>query len=348
MRRLLKFGAILAGGLVVAAVAALIWDRSAPPGCVANQDPAVALANAQADDGDVYRDWCQEFEGNKLHVVEAGEGEVVLLIHGFPSIWYSMIHPMEALRSDYRVVAIDGLGAGLSDAPAEIEDYKLGAMADHLDALIEELGVERVHLVGHDWGSAFAWAYAQSRPQKLLSVTGMSAPPQNVALEMLKISEKQRAISSYVERLKSASPLLMVASGARELMAAGPENHFNAGRMTREEADMLQAATSDMRRINRQIHWYRANMPHPDQITDQDYWPSRDASLDVPALLIWGEDDTVFDPAFIDLMIEADEDLEVVRLPGIGHAPQFEATDAVNAALRRHIESATSATATPQ
>jgi pimeloyl-ACP methyl ester carboxylesterase len=329
---------MVAGGLAALAMAALVWERSDPPGCVAGQDPAVALANARAGAGELYRDWCHEFAGNKLHVVEAGQGEVVLFIHGFPSIWYSMIRPMEALRSDYRVVAIDGLGAGLSDAPTEIEDYKLGVMADHLDALIAELGVERVHLVGHDWGSAFAWAYAQSRPEKLLSVTGMSAPPQNVALEMLETSEKQRAISSYVERLKSASPILLVASGARERMASGPENHFKAGRMTREEADMLQAATSDMRRINRQIHWYRANMPHPDEITDKDYWPSRNASLDVPALLIWGDDDTVFDPAFIDLMTEANEGLTVVRLPGIGHAPQFEAPDAVNKAIARHLK----------
>ena len=65
-------------------------------------------------------------------------GEVVLFIHGFPTIWYSMIRPMEHMRADYRVVAIDGLGAGLSDAPSDVEPYKLAAMADHLDALIDE------------------------------------------------------------------------------------------------------------------------------------------------------------------------------------------------------------------
>jgi len=244
---------------------------------------------------------------------------------------------MEALRDEYRVVAIDGLGAGFSDAPSDIADYRLAAMAEHLDALIADLGTKKVHLVGHDWGAAFAFAYAQSRPERLLSITGMSAPPQNIALTLLESSPRQREISAYVERLKSASPLVMVASGARERIGSGPENHFKAGRLSREEAGILQAGTSDMRRINRQIHWYRANMPHPDSITERDFWPSRTARLEVPALLIWGEDDTVFDPAFIDLLVASSEDIEVVRLDGVGHAPQFEATNAVNDALREHL-----------
>jgi len=337
MQRLAKILAVLAVMATIAGLGALWWDRSDPPGCVSGEDPAVALANDRAGEAQIYSDWCHEHDGVALHVVEAGQGETVLFIHGFPSIWYSLIRPMEALREDYRVVAIDGLGAGLSDAPANIDHYKLATMAEHLDALIADLGDEKIHLVGHDWGAAFALAYAQSRPEKLLSVTGMSAPPQNIALTLLETSEKQRQISAYVERLKSASPVLMVATGAESRIASGPQNHFEAGRMSEREARMLQAATSDMRRINRQIHWYRANLPSPDAITEQDFWPSRDARLEVPTLIVWGNDDTVFDPAFIELVEQSSSDVTVLRLDGVGHAPQFEATEAVNAALAAHL-----------
>ena len=336
MKRLAQIVAVFLFGLALAAMSLVLWGWSNPAGCIADRDPAVALANERAG-ADMYRDWCHEFDGNSLHTVEAGQGDVILFIHGFPSIWYSMIRPMEDMRSDYRVVAIDGLGAGLSDAPGSVDEYKLSAMANHLDDLIAELGVERVHLVGHDWGAAFAFAYAQSRPEKLLSVTGLSAPPQNVAVEMLEISARQRAISQYVERFKSANPPLVLLSGAGKRIASGPENHFAAGRMTRDEADVLQAATSDLRRIDRHINWYRANLPAPEEVRQTDYWPSRDAIFTVPALLIWGEDDTVFDPAFIELMESANDDLEVVRLDGVGHAPQFEAPDAVNAAIRQFV-----------
>ena len=107
--------------------------------------------------------------------------------------------------------------------------------------------------------------------------------------------------------------------------------------MTAEDAQVLQAATSDLRRIDRHINWYRANLPSPDAIEDADFWPSRDARLEVPALLIWGNDDTIFDPAFIGMMEQSSEDLTVLRLDGVGHAPQFEAREMVAEAIRAHI-----------
>ncbi len=338
-----RFGQIILAivlALIAAGLSLAVWGWSDPSDCVAGADPAVALANERAGEGEPYKDRCHEFGGNSLHVVEAGRGEVVLFIHGFPTIWYSMIRPMEFMRSDYRVVAIDGLGAGMSDAPSDVDDYKLAAMAKHLDALITDLEAEKVHLVGHDWGAAFAGAYAQSRPEKLHSVTIMSAPPQNIAVRMLEVSERQRKISQYVERLKSATPVLALLSGAGERITSGPKNHFEAGRMSKAEAEVLQNATSDLRRINRHINWYRANLPAPDEIVESDFWPSRNARLEVPALLIWGNDDTVFDPAFIELVEQTSSNLEILRLDGIGHAPQFEASQSVNEAIVRHIESA--------
>lgn len=337
MRRIGQIALVLFLGLGLATLTLFLWSWSDPEGCVAGQDPAVGLANERASDGAPYSDWCHEFGGNKLHVVEAGEGDVILFIHGFPTIWYSMIRPMEHMRRDYRVVAIDGLGAGLSDAPSEIGDYKLANMAEHLDALIDELGADKVHLVGHDWGAAFVGAYAQSRSEGVQTVTIMSAPPQNIAVKMLEISERQREISQYVERLKAATPALALLSGAKDRIASGPQNHLAAGRMSAEEARVLQDATSDLRRINRHINWYRANLPAPDAISEDDFWPARDANLDVPALLIWGEDDTVFDPEFVDLMARANPDLTILRIEAVGHAPQFEATEQVNEAIARHV-----------
>lgn len=340
-----RFGQIILAvllALVAAGLSLAVWGWSDPSACVAGADQAVALANERAGQGEPYSDSCHEFEGNSLHVVEAGEGEVVLFIHGFPTVWYSMIRPMEHMRDKYRVVAIDGLGAGMSDAPSDVEPYKLAAMAKHLDALIADLGVEKVHLVGHDWGAAFGGAYAQSRPEKLHSVTIMSAPPQNIAVRMLEESERQREISLYVERLKSASPVLALLSGAGDNIARGPQNHFEAGRISEAEAKVLQEATSDLRRINRHIHWYRANLPAPDAIEEDDFWPSRDATLEVPLLLIWGEDDTVFDPAFIDMVEQTSSNLDILRLDGIGHAPQWEASEQVNEAIARHIHASSS------
>lgn len=332
-----KIAMFVAIVIIGAISAALAWNYSDPDDCAVGQDPGIALADERAGAPGTYSEWCHEFDGNALHVVEAGEGEVVLFIHGFPTYWYSLQRLMEPLRDEYRVVAIDGLGAGYSDAPTDVERYRLDAMARHLDALIDELGADQVHLVGHDWGAAFGLAYAQSRPERIKSVVGMSAPPQNIAVEMLLTSESQREKSEYVEQLKSASPILAYLTGAGDRIAGYPRSHAAAGRLSDAEAEAIVEATQDLRRVNRHINWYRANLPAPGTVEEADFWPSRSARLEMPALLIWGEDDTVFDPAFIDLMEAWDADLTVLRLEGVGHAPQFEATEAVNEAIQEHF-----------
>ena len=337
MRALAKLAAVVGLAVVGTVTAGLAWNYSDPADCGVGLDPGIALANQRAGASGAYKEWCHSFDGDALHVVEAGKGDVVLFIHGFPTYWYSLQRVMEPLRSDYRVVALDGLGAGYSDAPSDQDRYRLAVMARHIDALIEELGVGKVHIVGHDWGAAFALAYAQSRPERVQTAVGMSAPPQNIAVEMLLTSANQRQQSKYIEQLKRANPLLAHLTGAAGRIAQYPRKHAAKGWLSNTEADALVEATTDMRRLNRHINWYRANLPAPDAVEDSDFWPSRSARLEMPTLLVWGEDDTVFDPAFIDEMQARDPNLTILRLDGVGHAPQFEATDQVNEAIRRHL-----------
>jgi hypothetical protein len=119
----------------------------------ASEDPAVAYANRVTKTDSAYREGYFEYEGLRLHYVEAGEGNLVILYHGFPSYWLSFLDQMEALKPHYRVVAVDGLGAGLSDKPDTLSAYRVEALAAQLDALARHLtGGEKFTLIGHDWG----------------------------------------------------------------------------------------------------------------------------------------------------------------------------------------------------
>jgi pimeloyl-ACP methyl ester carboxylesterase len=94
-----------------------------------------------------------------LHYVEAGAGPLVIFFHGFPLFWFSFHHQMTALKDDYRVVAVDGLGANLSSKPDDLSLYDLANLASQLDALARHLvGDDLFYLVGHDWGGALAWS----------------------------------------------------------------------------------------------------------------------------------------------------------------------------------------------
>lgn len=112
-----------------------------------------------------------------LHMVEIGEGPLVLLVHGFPESWYSWRYQLPVLaEAGYRAVAIDVRGYGGSSRPPAIEDYRmLRHVADNV-ALVEALGERSAVIVGHDWGAPIAWTSAHLRPDVFTAVAGLSVP----------------------------------------------------------------------------------------------------------------------------------------------------------------------------
>jgi len=103
--------------------------------------------------------------GLDFHVAEAGAGEdVVLCLHGWPQHWYEWRHLMPALADRHRVIAPDLRGFGWSDAPRR--GYEKENLADDVLALLDALGLERVKLVGHDWGGWIGFLLGLKAPQR--------------------------------------------------------------------------------------------------------------------------------------------------------------------------------------
>lgn len=325
-------------GLLISAVSALTWsvlpvttDRSQP-------DPAVIYANQNSHGGPAFSESYFEYNDKTLHYVEAGQGDIVLFFHGFPSFWYSLIRPMQVLKNSHRVIAIDGIGKGLSDVPTELDAYTLEAMSAHIIALLDHLGANKVHVVGHDWGTALAFGLAQRHPERIKSAVGMSAPPQSVLLELLTNSDKQRQTFSYVDYFKQANPLLLMAMNAEQrLWQSSFEPLVLAGHMTAEEGLLFREESAKVKRVNAHINWYRANLPSFDNITERDYWPARKARIDVPALFIWGKDDQLISDDTIDELQSVAAQLQLLPLRSVGHRPQFENDDLVINAIQKFL-----------
>ncbi len=101
-----------------------------------------------------------------LHYVEAGDGPLIVLLHGFPEFWFGwrlQIAPLAA--AGFRVVAPDTRGYNLSSKPEGFEDYAVDLLAADIRGLIGELGAESALLVGHDWGGSIAWTTAMNHPE---------------------------------------------------------------------------------------------------------------------------------------------------------------------------------------
>jgi len=124
-----------------------------------------------------WRHRTEHVNGIRLHCVEAGEGPLVLMVHGFPESWYSWRHQLDALAAaGYRAVAMDVRGYGRSSKPAAIDAYRMVTkVADNVE-LVKALGESEAVIVGHDWGAPIAWMSALLRPDVFRAVAGLSVP----------------------------------------------------------------------------------------------------------------------------------------------------------------------------
>lgn len=115
--------------------------------------------------------------GTRIHCVEAGEGPLVLLVHGFPESWYSWRHQLPVLaEAGYRAVAIDVRGYGRSSKPLAVDEYRMVRLVADNVGLVPALGERTATIVGHDWGAPIAWTSAMLRPDVFTAVAGLSVP----------------------------------------------------------------------------------------------------------------------------------------------------------------------------
>jgi pimeloyl-ACP methyl ester carboxylesterase len=113
----------------------------------------------------------------ELNVAVAGNGPLIVCVHGFPELWYSWRHQISHFsRLGYQVAALDVRGYGGSSKPSEIAAYTIRNLASDVAAVIDQLGDGRAILFGHDWGAPVVWNTALLYPGKVAAVAGLSVP----------------------------------------------------------------------------------------------------------------------------------------------------------------------------
>ena len=145
--------------------------RSSPP--VATRPDAVDHGPARS--GERTNPWRSTAAASTIHVEVHGTGRPVLLLHGFPDSGALWRHQVPALAdAGFRVIVPDLRGFGASDAPEGVEAYYILASAGDVVAVLDQLGVDRAHVVGHDFGAALAWAMASFLPDRVDHLAALS------------------------------------------------------------------------------------------------------------------------------------------------------------------------------
>lgn len=272
--------------------------------------------------------------GLSMHWLARGprHGPTAILLHGFPELAVSWRHQFAGLSHEVRLIAPDLRGYGGTDAPSRDRDYAMPLLVGDIIALIDAVGCDRVHLVGHDWGAALAWEVARAHPDRLLSLSTLNCPPQDVLLRV--------ALRHPVQLLRSWYMVFFQIPWLAEwLMRRDPERWARrAFRDTAatpavfDDAALAPYVTQIRDRGMPGIRWYRAAFWRPS-------WRQR--PVDVPTRFIWGLQDPFLVAQFADPKWYAGftPQLDVVRIPDAGHWVQQEAAVEVNAALEAHWSS---------
>lgn len=229
-----------------------------------------------------------ETNGVQLHVVQAGprDGELVLLLHGFPEFWYGWRKQIAYLASKgYRVWAPDQRGYALSDKPKRVRDYQAHLLAEDIAGLIDASGKEAAILVGHDWGGIVAWRTARTYPHLIKRLVILNAPHEAAMTQQFKQNPVQIFRSSYVgffqiprlpEKLLSRSDW---GPATKMLQATSRKEAFSNESLAR-----YREAWSQPRAFTSMLNWYRAMAR---SFSSQDV-PNR---VSAPTLMIWGAKD---------------------------------------------------------
>jgi pimeloyl-ACP methyl ester carboxylesterase len=190
-----------------------------------------------------------QVNGISLQVIDAGSGEPVLLLHGFPDssqLWRKQLPAL--LDAGYRVIAPDLRGFGHSDRPEGVEAYRTNLLLGDITGLLEELGTPRVRLVGHDGGAALGWALASLVPQTVERLVTLSVPHPAVFY------------GSIAQYQKSWYMLFFQYEGlAEEALQRDDWQLFRAWARGAQDIDRYVADLSRPGALTAVLNWYRAN-----------------------------------------------------------------------------------------
>ncbi|MDX2274102.1 MAG: alpha/beta hydrolase [Hyphomonadaceae bacterium] len=217
--------------------------------------------------------------GQRIHYVRAGEGDPVVLLHGFPQTWYMWRKIIPALAQRYTVIAPDLRGFGESSKP--IGGYDKRTVAEDIYQLVRGLGFERVFLVGHDMGGPTAYAYASAHRE---DVRGLVLLDVGITLERAEALEYFARLFHLSFHAEPDIAVALVSGRERTYLTHFYRNCYNPGAFTHEDIDEYVAAFSAPGAL-------RASMAHYGAIwTDLEHnQENAKTPLEMPVLALGGE-----------------------------------------------------------
>jgi len=252
--------------------------------------------------------------GLSMNVLVQGEGEPVLLLHGFPDsnfLWRGVIPRL--VEAGYRVLAPDQRGFGLSEAPDGVEHYDMNLIASDAVAILDELGIEKAKLVAHDWGAMIGWLLAGTYPHRFESYVAISVG-----------HPKAYAAAGFEQKRKGWYVLFFQLRGiAEKVFMADDWSIFRKTVENHPELDHWIEDLSRPGRLTAGMDWYRANLSK--------LWKAEFPRVKIPVFGIWSTGDVALaEDQMIGSAAYVDASWQYERLEDISHWVPVDAPDTLS------------------
>jgi pimeloyl-ACP methyl ester carboxylesterase len=288
------------------------------------------LCAVAALDVDQLREGYADLSEVRLHYVEAGEGPLVVLLHGFPEFWYGWRYQIPALAAaGFRVVAPDMRGYNTSSKPAGIDAYDIDHLTIDVRDLIIERGAHSAHLVAHDWGAAVAWVTAMNHPEVVERLAILNLPHPRLFLQSLKTRQLLKSWYMFFFQLPWLPERVARARHWQLFRAFSLGTAARPDAFSDEDVERYIEAWSQPGAMTASINYYRALLRQSPRRTE-----ARLRVVQAPTLVIWGERDRYLGKELAEPDRADVPNLErVVRLPQASHWVQHDEPERVNELL---------------
>ncbi len=264
--------------------------------------------------------------GQQLHYLDEGRGELLLFVHGTPSWSFDFRKVIKALRDDFRCVAVDHIGFGLSDKPEDY-DYATVNHARTLERFVLDKDLKDITLIVHDFGGPIGLKFAIDHPERVSRLVILNS--------WLWSSEGDPEFIRFSRLLKS--PLLpflyrWLNFSPRFLL---PKSYGDA-RPGKEVLKHYTKPFTNRKQRNGALAFARSLLH--DQAWFEELWHGRAAIADKPTLLIWGMKDPIITPRNLEKFEQGFPNATTVKLAASGHFPQEEEPEQVTGAIRTFVK----------
>lgn len=263
--------------------------------------------------------------GVKMNYLDEGSGDVILFVHGTPSWSFDYRKIIKALANQYRCLAIDHIGFGLSDKPAGF-DYRTKGHSERLIKWVKQLDLKNITLVLHDFGGPVGFNMALQMPENITKIVFLNTWLWSVENEPEFRKMKRILASSFLKfaylYLNASPRWILPGSFGDKKLSAKIKKQYTLPFARASERHGVYAFSQSL--LNDQ-KWF------------EELWEKRGELEHIPVLIIWGMKDKILLPKYADKLASGFENAGLYKIDSAGHFPQEEVPEEVSNIVRQFL-----------